>query len=304
LFSCAATRRSCMSKVECIFHYFNRLSEKEPTGTVTIHRQVFDKISGFPDWATSKKLFPPLRVYGDGVLEESSAIRHADFANEYIGGGVLRAGCVQEEILFVIKPECLVSLLLCEKMDTNEAVIITGAERYSGYSGYGSSFAWAGNFVDESDRAMFGQIAAIDAVVSSTPRLQFTRASVKRDLNKAYCGFVEKNRKAELSEHPTLLDAVATGNWGCGAFGGNKCLKFLQQLMAAAEAQREIHYYTFRDYKLAEEFRDIYRILLNNSVTVGDLFGILMQYQREEEMDVFEFVKTKVAPKSAAKQRR
>ena len=30
----------------------------------------------------------------------------ADFANRFIGGGVLHGGCVQEEILFSIYPEC------------------------------------------------------------------------------------------------------------------------------------------------------------------------------------------------------
>ncbi len=32
----------------------------------------------------------------------------------------------QEEALFSIKPECLVSMLLCEKMAVNEVIIITG----------------------------------------------------------------------------------------------------------------------------------------------------------------------------------
>lgn len=40
--------------------------------------------------------------------------------------GVLTGGCVQEEILFVIKPECLVSLLICSVMKDNESIIISG----------------------------------------------------------------------------------------------------------------------------------------------------------------------------------
>lgn len=36
---------------------------------------------------------------------------------------------------------------------------------------------------------------------------------------KAYCGFYRSNTK---SKH---LSAVATGNWGCGAFGGDTRLK-------------------------------------------------------------------------------
>ena len=49
-----------------------------------------------------------------------------DFANKYIGGGVLGEGCVQEEIRFVICPELIVSILLTEVLDHNEAVVITG----------------------------------------------------------------------------------------------------------------------------------------------------------------------------------
>lgn len=40
-------------------------------------------------------------------------------------------------------------------------------------------------------------------------------------LFQAYCGFFRNNCK---SKH---LSAVATGNWGCGAFGGNTRLKGL-----------------------------------------------------------------------------
>jgi len=49
-----------------------------------------------------------------------------DFANMYIGGGVLGRGCVQEEIRFVICPELILSLLFTEVLTDNEAVVITG----------------------------------------------------------------------------------------------------------------------------------------------------------------------------------
>lgn len=39
---------------------------------------------------------------------------HADFANKFPGGGALDGGCVQEEILFVIKPVLIsASVLVC-----------------------------------------------------------------------------------------------------------------------------------------------------------------------------------------------
>ena len=48
-----------------------------------------------------------------------------DFANKKIGGGVLRGGRVQEEVRFCICPELLISLLIMDHMDPNEAIIIT-----------------------------------------------------------------------------------------------------------------------------------------------------------------------------------
>jgi hypothetical protein len=48
----------------------------------------------------------------------------------------------------VYKPECLAAQLFCEVMLPHESIIITGAERFSTYKGYGYSFRYAGNFVD------------------------------------------------------------------------------------------------------------------------------------------------------------
>jgi poly(ADP-ribose) glycohydrolase len=40
--------------------------------------------------------------------------RQADFANKMLGGGVLRRGCVQEEIRFAVCPEMIVGRLFTE----------------------------------------------------------------------------------------------------------------------------------------------------------------------------------------------
>ena len=42
--------------------------------------------------------------------------------------------------------------------------------------------------------------------------------TLRRELNKAYCGYMT----SDLYPTPSGQSmAVATGNWGCGAFGGN-----------------------------------------------------------------------------------
>ncbi len=56
-----------------------------------------------------------------------------DFANKYVGGGVLGYGCVQEEIRFLISPELIVSRLFVEELDVNEILLVIGPEMFSTY---------------------------------------------------------------------------------------------------------------------------------------------------------------------------
>ena len=75
----------------------------------------------------------------DKKIEEIPGYPQAVFANKKIGGSVLTDGSVQEEIRYLICPECLIVLLLCnnEDMTPTESVSIYGAEQCSIYSGYG-----------------------------------------------------------------------------------------------------------------------------------------------------------------------
>ena len=56
-----------------------------------------------------------------------------DFANKYLGGGVLGGGCVQEEIRFLISPEMILSCLFVEELDDNEVLLMNGPETFSKY---------------------------------------------------------------------------------------------------------------------------------------------------------------------------
>ena len=66
-------------------------------------------------WLQCDAPLQPLQVVEKGGIEDAPNTLQADFANEYIGGGVLCGGNVQEEIRFSICPECLVSMLLCPR---------------------------------------------------------------------------------------------------------------------------------------------------------------------------------------------
>jgi hypothetical protein len=87
---------------------------------------------------------PPLTllqviVLDHGSIETDSVAEfHAVFSNKWLGGGLLHAGgYAQEEMVFVLRPESIVSLLLCpdsEEMEDNEAIVISGAECFSSHT--------------------------------------------------------------------------------------------------------------------------------------------------------------------------
>ncbi len=121
---------------------------------------------------------------------------------------------------------------------------------------------------------------------------QYRPNLIRRELNKAFVGFHSQSEVASGQSPPA---AVATGNWGCGAFGGDPYLKCLIQLMAAAESGRDLCYFTFGDVDLRDRFSDLVSFLAGvrrRPATVGDLFGAVCSYRRvrTEASNVFDHV--------------
>lgn len=83
---------------------------------------------------------------------------------------------------------------------------------------------------------------------------------------KAYAGFHSRSKD--------VLPAVATGNWGCGAFKGDANLKTLIQLMACSAANRDMVYFTFGDKDLRDRIFDVYTFLVRNDVTIGKMLNV------------------------------
>ena len=255
------------------------------TGVITFSRH-FLSSSVLPSWSSSNQKLSRLHISTEGKIEtEGAGFLQADFANEYIGGGVLRSGLVQEEIRFTICPELIASMLFSEAMQDTEAISVIGVEQFSCYSGYGDSFQFEGRMKDETDRDTSGRrltcLVAMDAIrFSGDTELQFDVPKVLRELNKAFVAFGGQNSRE------VRLPAVATGNWGCGAFGGDPRLKLLIQLMAASEAGRDLAYFTFGDEDLTREGGRLYSKLVEEEVTVGQLFLALVSFYNSTKTKV------------------
>eukprot|EP00997_Jenningsia_sp_PLL12_P009822 NODE_6871_length_485_cov_33.112385_g6076_i0.p2 GENE.NODE_6871_length_485_cov_33.112385_g6076_i0~~NODE_6871_length_485_cov_33.112385_g6076_i0.p2 ORF type:complete len:144 (+),score=47.81 NODE_6871_length_485_cov_33.112385_g6076_i0:26-433(+) len=114
-------------------------------------------------------------------------------------------------------------------------------------------------------------VTAIDALDfrSFSPSHQYLQEYMERELNKALVGF-------EGSDTPR---SIATGNWGCGAFGGDPMLKACLQWMAATQAGKQMHYFPFDNKRVSIEFSHLTERLVKKGVTVGALAMFLYQKQ-------------------------
>lgn len=229
------------------------------------------------------------------IEDQSAEALEVDFANKYIGGGALSRGCVQEEIRFMINPELIISMLFLSSMADNEAIEIVGAERFSNYTGYAKSFRFSGDHVDQKSVDTMGRrktrIVAIDALCDPGKR-QYRPGCLLRETNKAFCGFLdyqnhqmyemlflENETKNRMKIEGVI--GVATGNWGCGAFGGDPEVKAVIQWIAVSQALRPfILYYTFKLEALQKLEMEV-KWILSQGWSVGEVWNILVEYSSQ-----------------------
>ena len=226
-------------KLLCVLHYFERILAVPPRGTLALQRVAspLEQEAAHDFFAACTAPVLPMEVLLQGSIHDAKGCLQADFANKYIGGGVLGGGCVQEEIMFSVAPENLVSLLLVPVLGDREALLIAGAERFSAHRGYAGSFAFAGDFVEDCGSVAEGEacgaltpgsartaLVGLDAIPFPWRQPQASQLrpqALLREMVKASAAFglgQAQGWPAEVGLGAT--PPIATGNWGCGAFNG------------------------------------------------------------------------------------
>eukprot|EP00277_Geminigera_cryophila_P010501 CAMPEP_0179410576 /NCGR_PEP_ID=MMETSP0799-20121207/3377_1 /TAXON_ID=46947 /ORGANISM="Geminigera cryophila, Strain CCMP2564" /LENGTH=492 /DNA_ID=CAMNT_0021182467 /DNA_START=6 /DNA_END=1484 /DNA_ORIENTATION=- len=282
------------AKLRMFIHYFERCYERDSLpsspalGKLHFIRRRVDFDEGL--WMQSvapllkMEVVPPM--IGFENEEWGHDCLHADFANKYLGGGVLSGGCVQEEIRFAICPELVIGVLICQVMTDREAIQIVGAEQFSAYSGYMFKLRYAGDFKDTSkttaDGTVLNGIAAIDALDGRSIRpfgldVQMRSTNMLRELNKASAGFTPPSAQSLQTAGPSSpFSHLATGNWGCGVFGGFSQLKAVLQWIAASQGGIKVRYFPFNE-EFGPDLQTFADSLVKSSTTVGQLWAALLQ---------------------------
>lgn len=239
--------------------------------------RIFIPVHKLPDWKTASFPLQPLTVHPTGSIEDSTDALQADFANEYIGGAAISYGCVQEEIRFSICPELIVSRLFCPIMQDTEAIILTGAEQFSSYTGYAFTLGYGGDYQDKNmnpDGSCKTALVALDAlIVNYRKEEQYKKALVEREMNKVHAACY--NPASSTTTTTTTPAAFSTGNWGCGAFGGDDELKAITQWIPASVNGRATEYYTFKRKNLDNNLPAFVDAVQKASITTTTLFDAL-----------------------------
>ncbi|XP_078447401.1 poly(ADP-ribose) glycohydrolase 1-like isoform X6 [Wolffia australiana] len=252
-------------KIDCLVHYFERVSSSVPTGVVSFRRKVLafryaDELS-YPDvdfWRQSNTALCSFRVSLSGCIEDQQyEILEVDFANKCFGGGALRRGCVQEEICFMLNPELIAGMFFLPPMENNETIEVIGAERFSDYKG-------------ETNKAFCG----FQVQSHHNPYLKQSKESVTYHVNESGAEVIHPS----CTNLPDEVLGVATGNWGCGAFGGDLEIKSMIQWLAASQAGRPFILYNTFGVKALQRLEEVTQFLLENGWTVGDLWTLLDEY--------------------------
>lgn len=111
----AMNKGDLMELLKCLLHYFTRARGGDLKGNVGFYRVSKKPVAW--DKSTTKLCSVIFVII---YLTLSAAEFQADFANRYLGGGALEGGCVQEELLFAVKPECIAGMFFCTVMQVQK----------------------------------------------------------------------------------------------------------------------------------------------------------------------------------------
>lgn len=287
------------TKIQAALIYLKRILKALEEGqrqdylqqTIQFERKLFEKIITDMEAQITQNQSPmsAFQLEPSKMIEDHHQCIRIDFANKFIGGGILTAHSAQEEILMSCSPESQIAILLCESMLPSESISIKGTERVALHKGYKNTFQITEEYKESNDNYM---ISAMDAIPYTNVNLhmQFEKKDIMRELKKAITGF--SGDEALDTKAGRKID-VCTGNWGSGVFNADVQLKLIIQWLAASVLQRKVVYCSFGQELYDGKIEDVLKTVAKRSIAKnlklilsyrssgfeGDLFSYLLAQQ-------------------------
>lgn len=128
-----------VEKIKCVLSYIEQVcdSPAESDRIISFERRCLQRQV---HWSRSRKHLCDLLLNSTDTIEQAECHVQADFANKFIGGGILSVGMVQEEIRFACCPDLIASRLFTEVLGDDEVLVMTGGGHFNSYTGYRTTF--------------------------------------------------------------------------------------------------------------------------------------------------------------------
>ncbi len=264
-------------RVKCLLGYFYNEYCDELKGWTRIGIQYERyKIQDFPNWNTIDKNIDVknIHIHSD-KMEDIGVPGYVDFANKDIHIHSIISSATQEEVLFSCCPETYVSILMCPRLKDNEAVIMRCIKRHCDYTGYLGNFKFKGLHICKPNVKCCASIASIKTidiiVIDAIPKYDPSYYIDKfRDINKCYAGFSSYKKFNKLP--------ISTGAWGCGAFGGDFHLKFIEQIIISSYLDIKLYYSCYQNQKVHTECERMLNIIKDKKLNMADLAKLVANY--------------------------
>lgn len=148
----------------------------------------------------------------------------------------------------------------------------------NGYSIYGNAFSQAPKeIIEERVTPIIPPTKSNILAIASLPggRGFYTEKQIEDILIIAFTGFSAAKQESDTTQIPR----VNSGFWGCGAYGGNRTIMTILQLVAASLAGVELRYWTgdSSGAGVAEDAYEIYDDILNKTGNTQDIINALVE---------------------------
>lgn len=263
-----------------IIGFFGDKKELKCPRSYEIAKYVFSERRSIID----PEFFRKIVIHKESITKQKDTIT-TNFANKILGGGCMHGASVQEEILVLVAPEIMIARLFVMEMTHTQSIGVGGYEIFSLSKGYGSSLSYGGVYIDDvfypQEETRGHYMVAVDAIpMGWNWEVQFCPTMIFREL-------VKFSTAVQDPESHLGLKIIATGNWGCGVFGGNVWLKFLIQMVACIFCGMRLNFSCFGDdeekRKIEEFVEKMIDLVETKETSMGMLFASLINMDLNQE---------------------